>query len=636
MRTTLSWLACLGFVLNGLRSSDAAVVFVNSQAATCGDGQSWATAYRHLQDALTAARNSGGTITQIWVAAGTYKPDRDCANPNGTGDRAATFSLVDGVALRGGFSGDEDPATFDLAARDFEANQTILSGDLAGDDGPNFAFNGENSYQVVSAKGMGTSTVLDGFTIAGGNAYDVGGGLHLSDGSPSIANCTFRGNWAKWGGGLYASGSSPMLIACKFVGNQSFFNGGGAHFSGGGTPVLINCLFSSNEAANGGGLSNSYMLGSPSPSTTLINCTFVANSASRGSDVYNDNATLTAVNCIFWSSGPIEVMNYAALAITYSCIRDGWTGTGNISTDPKFLADGTLRPMSPCIDVGDNSPVPDWVTKDLSGKPRFVDDPFGPDTGNPGSPAKPIVDMGAYEFQDSAKRIMYVKVAAAPGGDGQSWSTAYKHLQDALAAVVPDPQLTTEIWLAQGVYRPDRTAAVPEGTGNRAATFQLLDQLAVYGGFQGEPGQEGDFNARAPRLYVTILSGDLAGDDGPDFANNGENSYHVVTASSVSAILSGCVVSAGNSNTGTLGDRGAGLHNWSGSLTVGDCVFEGNSTLNSGGGVYVYSANSSFRRCLFRNNSAGSAGGAIARSYGTLTLTGCAFIQNTAPYGGGL
>ena len=48
------------------------------------------------------------------------------------------------------------------------------------------------------------------------------------------------------------------------------------------------------------------------------------------------------------------------------------------------------------MDAGDNGTVPPSVVVDRDGNPRFVDDPYTPDTGN-GSP--PIVDMGAYEFQ---------------------------------------------------------------------------------------------------------------------------------------------------------------------------------------------------------------------------------------------
>jgi hypothetical protein len=73
---------------------------------------------------------------------------------------------------------------------------------------------------------------------------------------------------------------------------------------------------------------------------------------------------------------------------------------GNINQNPLFrnTATGDLRldDGSPCIDRGDNGALPAGVALDLSGNPRFVDDPDSP---NLGSGTSPIVDMGAYEFQ---------------------------------------------------------------------------------------------------------------------------------------------------------------------------------------------------------------------------------------------
>src|SRR5262249_17659770 len=117
------------------------VLYVDSTAPVGGNGQSWSTANSDLMSALQAALNSAGVVQEIRVAAGTYRP----VGPNG--DRAATFQLVNGVALKGGFAGRNAPNP-DL--EDPQAFPTILSGDLNSNDGPNFANYGENSLHVVT------------------------------------------------------------------------------------------------------------------------------------------------------------------------------------------------------------------------------------------------------------------------------------------------------------------------------------------------------------------------------------------------------------------------------------------------------------------------------------------------------
>ena len=103
------------------------VVHVADCAPAAGDGSSWSDAYRFLQDALASA---GGAVTEIRVAQGTYVPDRSQASPGGTGDRAATFSMLSGVEILGGFAGIGAP---DPDARDVAGFPTILRGDLNGD-----------------------------------------------------------------------------------------------------------------------------------------------------------------------------------------------------------------------------------------------------------------------------------------------------------------------------------------------------------------------------------------------------------------------------------------------------------------------------------------------------------------------
>ena len=229
------------------------VIYVNADAAPAGDGTSWATAYRDLQEALDAAAAvpTPATPVELWVAAGIYRPSRltDPVDP-----RTATFQLLDGVALYGGFAGGES----DRAQRDPAANETILSGDLAGNDQPDFVANGENSYHVVTGSNTNATAVLDGFTITAGNAngsgglHDGGGGMSSVAGSPTLANCTFRANTAgRQGGGMDNRVGTPTLSNCIFSENTARF-GGGMHstFS---RPTLTNCTFSGNMADVGGG-----------------------------------------------------------------------------------------------------------------------------------------------------------------------------------------------------------------------------------------------------------------------------------------------------------------------------------------------------------------------------------------------
>lgn len=81
--------------------ASAATIYVDDNAPPGGNGVSWGTAFRFLQDALTAA--GGGD--EIRVAQGTYYPDRDAMHQAGTGNRGASFTLKDNVALVGGYAG---------------------------------------------------------------------------------------------------------------------------------------------------------------------------------------------------------------------------------------------------------------------------------------------------------------------------------------------------------------------------------------------------------------------------------------------------------------------------------------------------------------------------------------------------
>ena len=225
---------------------------------------------------------------------------------------------------------------------------------------------------------------------------------------------------------------------------------------------------------------------------------------------------------------------------------------------------------------------------------------------------------GSVRVAHALDTIVYVDGNATGAATGITWTDAYTDLQDALTSAAPE----TEIWVADGVYYPT------DGTG-RAATFDLKNEVAIYGGFSGNETNRAE---RAWETNFTVLSGDIgvAGD-------HSDNSYHVVTASNTdhTAVLDGFTIREGNADG--VEDSGGGLYNFFGDLTLANLTFSENRAGNHGGGMYSERGSPAMTTVSFIGNTAAKGGGMYVINSPIFTLTQATFLNNTvAQDGGGL
>ena len=363
------------------------------------DGKTWGKAYTNIQAAINDLNDIIGVDCdggkEVWVAEGKYEVSN-------------TITLHNEIKVYGGFTGSES----NFSARNWEKNITVMSGETLG------------TARIIN---MGSDTVLDGIVLSDSdythnNGDRYGGALLINERrNVEIRNCTFNNNrivtngngfggaivvngsqnitifntvftenYASEGGGAIYNRSSDLLIERSlFHKNNSNARGGGAHTDNGGKTTVINSIFSENNAREFGGAVYTRHNNSVS---TVTNCSFWGNSitnhsTSAGSTFHNfDRARSNLLNVILWNSirgNPIQNNNNASASVTYSNITGGYTGTGNINSNPLFIdpenGNFKLQATSPSIDTGTNNGAP---SVDYDGNPRPVGAGY---------------DMGAYE-----------------------------------------------------------------------------------------------------------------------------------------------------------------------------------------------------------------------------------------------
>ena len=238
---------------------------------------------------------------------------------------------------------------------------------------------------------MSADPIITGCDIIDNGGRDDGGGIYCELSSPIIFDCRINFHKASQGGAIFCRYGNPYIIDCEILGNNAFGwahggDGGGIHCfvadplitgctignnwseEGGGAiscfysfPVIERCLIHNNSAADGGGI---HCRCKSAPDIRA--CTIVDNIAlDNGGGICSlEDSHPSITDCILWNDSPAEIFFSGwVISVTFSDIRDGWDGAGNIDSDPLFIdpenVDYRLMPGSPCIDAGNPaSPIP--------------------------------------------------------------------------------------------------------------------------------------------------------------------------------------------------------------------------------------------------------------------------------------
>ena len=146
-----------------------------------------------------------------------------------------------------------------------------------------------------------TSTIIDGNADGRVVAFSNG-----EDENSILTGLTITNGLSSFGGGIYIRQASPVIKYVIIHGNAAQQRGGGIYCTGEGSPQFDHVTVANNTAQT-----------------------------SHGGIYAFNNAEPRITNWIFWQNQPDEYPQNL-LTVTYSNMRNGYDGEGNINLNPRF------------------------------------------------------------------------------------------------------------------------------------------------------------------------------------------------------------------------------------------------------------------------------------------------------------
>lgn len=295
--------------------------YVKPTATGTGDGSSWDNASGDLQKMIDelADNNVSQQAGEVWVAAGTYKPQSQLISGM---NYSASFRMRDGISVYGGFAGNETSKQERAKGTmpwDF-TNVTVLEAayyesKLAWTNSK-WTVGSDSRHVVWFAPMSGESdftriTTLDGVTVQGGYAQgntglddfktDRGGGVYMDGANAYLSNCIVRENYATGnGGGVYLK--NGRVQTSLIYNNNADADGGAVYVENRG--LVHRSMLTNNSALNGAGvyLYNGAEASSDDPDHPeylILSTCVVSNNTVRGNGaVYCDKGGVLMQNTI--------------------------------------------------------------------------------------------------------------------------------------------------------------------------------------------------------------------------------------------------------------------------------------------------------------------------------------------------